>query len=1502
MKRLLKKFPYFCLLIASLCSLSAAQKFKMPSFKEGKNLYELIGLNQGTYESRRDAALQGIDTMDYDAIQKELATIPQTKDLIQNLRDSKKEKERLERMLSPDDLGAPIELSKEKLSPEMARQKIAEYDDFLSQAKEHIKQARYTGTFDAWAKEEIITKCKDKRKNLRKQIDGLEQELKSYPPDQISKIQKKINTLKEQLSQLAEGCSFLINPKFRAQYDSELKKVTPPSAAYENVKDAVESSMRFAGTGMRIRLNSMIGDLLSQVEIPPVATKLFNQDLALTDVRVLPKPKGEDIKYYVGFTGTTSFNTFALTINVYIIWDIFNQMRFSVGVATPDEYRLTNMFPSLQALNWMIFPKGKFVAANFDGITIEWCSFKNGFNFLAEWDIFSGPLSFFKKLQTAAPKLEGLVFEADPIRVEAVIPKNPMLSTLEAKVPMYIGLDFTKMSKLPKVFTNVINKITIGGFELKISPSAPTLEAQVGQSSSREAELFRKVQKAQQAYNTEHGGLNVSGRAAAQQARLTQLAQELQAAKKEYADAKDRTQRISKAQAAAQAKAQEEKLAASAQEPESIGIQALFEEGGAEQVSEYYQKQAGPEPIAAQTRFKEASERAKAYSSPITQAQRASARGASQQAALLGMMSTFGFTVQAQAEGILKLGTQLDPIKLVISGLVMPPGLKHPEGFISLSAQLKNMLEFGGWFAIGNAGIVIDIDVAALNALIAFGIPISGFFIKGQVDLGKPGESRASLNVGGGISVTSKNPLDALIFDVSGENIRPTDFVRFIGYQFMKSRAIRSGVQGLSAKASQLYSKLFPKSGGIPSLSLPELIFHKVWGYAALGSATIGKQAYKSGLGLQVEIELMQKKAGLKIYIGDQKDGYSLSGFGYGPPLSLSIKGRDLIKLYSAQDPSKGPYIEWNFSPKELFQVESQPSRMQTIMQRGAAAKEDIIRGAISLDGVLELPVMGLKQKTKLQWSGYTIDADFETELGGYTLLFGVQLNTIGDEVDEGAFVEKITHVRSELSKKELIDPHTVAAIYLLNAAEDNVTALNMAFLDQALMVLRQAKSKPVDTQGIMYQAIEKAQKIAGETRRAYAQRGVRGAVEAGVTGLKHIDTKGIRQQAIERAKKITGETRSAYAQRGVRGVLGAGISGLKNMIFESDVEIPYEVQAQGVDIFRRAGMKAELAFLDQQVADANKKLRDDKQFDKQVKVPTTISQKVMMAVKRPNQSLEEGKSALKEYRAAVNEQLADVRPTMGLQNWQGMLVRFGFKNVNELSKKISEQLVPYLNRLKESYVKKIAAVDAKAKRWETGDIDPTKEREAINRRETKIAQMKALCSKRPYRSQVVCQSKIKLEQTKLLKDKAILKAFIESKASKNIKRVAAIGYRKAQVGRALKAVGEKTLGAVTATVQAIATGINILNISEILGQYSYRDMVNLRLPRLVRLIGELNMMDMKIPFALHNVQFDFKHPMRSVRSISHAIFDTTHRVIQKEFLSNLPQDMQDLINENVGI
>lgn len=1415
MKRLLKKLPYLCVLLAPMLSLSASKGFKLPSLKEGKNLYEMIGLDQADYNRRRDTALQGIDTMPYAAIKKELQAIPQAKDLSEKLYKAIKEK------ITYDAGSDPLERPKDKTYEQV----MSEYRYLLSKARELIKQARYKGTFDTWAKEEITRKCKQARQNVRKDIEKIEQEMKNYPADESSRLQKDLSKAKEKLKHLAEGCIFLMNPKFRAQYDGELEEVSPPSAAYENVRDAVESSMRLAGTGTRIKLNAIIGDFLSRVELPGAATKLFNQDLELTDVRVLPKPQGEDIKYYIGFTGTTVFNTFALAINVYFIWNIFNQVRFSVGVATPDNYRLTNMFPSLRALNWMIFPKGKLVAANFNGTDVDGYSFEKGLNFLAEWDIFSGPLAFFKKLQTAAPKLEGLVFEADPIRLEGVIPKNPMSSTLKAKVPMYIGLDFTKMSKLPNAFTRVINKITLGGLKLEISPSAPTLgvrESRLDQLRTKRDAAKAKLESAQRRAR-ESGDFFVDG---------GDLHRAYESAEKAYQAEEKRVKPLRKAQA----KVEKEKLASVAQEEEVVGVQALFEEEGVKQVQEAHKEQAErPEPIASKTRFKKAAEKAEGRITTVTSEQSERARGLAGKVPIAGTISKFGFTVQAKAEGILQLGTQPDPIKLVVSGFVIPPGLKHPQGFISLAARLKNMLDFG-WLAIGNAGIVLDIDVAAVEALIAFGIPVSGIFINGQIDLGKPGESRASLKAGAGISVTSQQPIDALIFDVSGENIRPTDFVRFIGYQLMKSQHVRKGVQGLSAKASQLYSRVFPKSGGIPSLSLPELIFHKVWGYAALGSATIGKQTYKSGLGLQVEIELMKKKAGLKIEIGDQEKGYSFEGFGYGPPLSLTIKGRNLIKLYSAQDPAKGPYITWNFNPKELFGITPSASRVETLKARVGAAKEDIIKGgSMSLDGVLELPMLGLKQKAKFSWANYSIDADFESEVAGYTILFGIKMNTRGDEIDEGAFAGNIASVRNALAQKDPQSANAVAAMFLLRAAEDKQTKLGEQLLVQTQSVLKTAPPKPRS-----------------------------------------------------KSKSWTQQAKDLYA---------GGLSGIKDLIFTMPEEIPHDVKVQAADIFRRESMKAELKALNQEVDDVNKTVSKDEK----ITIPAPLKQAVARALV-PNMPLKEGKSALSKYRAAVNAKLADVRPTIGLQDWKGFLVKFGFKNVGELSKQLSEQLVPYLDRLKESYTKRIEAIDAKAKRWETGDIDPTKEREAIGRRETKIAQMKALCGKRPYRSQIVCQSKIKLEQTKLLKDKAILKAFIESKVSKNVKRVAAIGYRKAQTGRALKAVGQKTLGALSATAQAIAKGIDILNIKEILGQYSYQDMKAFKLPRLVRLIAEVNIMDMKIPIALNNLQFDFKQPMRSIRAISHAIFDVMHKAMQQEFLSDMPQDMQDLINESIGL
>ncbi len=1380
MKRVIKKILLVCVFSTQLLSLRAAGGFNLPDLSvDGKNLYEMIGLDQAEYERRRTTAMQGVDTMDYDAIVAGLESISSAKKLLSELQKAKTVYDQL----SGDDTGAAASLL--GLTPAQAQEKLYMYENFLYQARELIKQERYKGQFDTWAKQEISSKCKRAQRDVRKEIDKIEQEKKFYPAEQTSRLQKQIDKAKAKLRKLAEGCTFLMDPKFRAQYDAELKTTHPSSRAFENVKDAVESSMRLAGTGTRIKLNAIIGDILSrELQIPDAATKLFNQDLELTDIRVLPKPQGEDIKYYVGFTGTTTFNTFSLAVNVYVIWDIYNKMRFSIGIETPDNYRLTNMFPKLRALNWMQFPKGKFVAANFKGTDIDGYSFEKGFNFVGQWDFFlSGPLSFMKKLASSAPQIPGLNFKAEPVRIDVVIPKwNLLRAEAKATIPLEIGVDFTKITKLPKAFTSVINGIHLTELAMKISPSAPTLERQ--QSELQRLEDLRDTTKMLSERNSE----------------AKHLKDAYEQAEKKYESEKRRVGGIEKDKAKAADKKAERRQQERGRQP--------------------------TEPIA-----QRAGMPGKTYREGVTQAVRDAAPGGAQQKALLSQFEKFGFTAQMQGIAELKLGTQSDPLRLIASGLVQPPGLKHPQGFLSFAMRLDNMLEFG-WLALGNVTFVIDMDVAAVQALIALGIPISGISLFGQVDLGKPGESRASLKGGGGISITAKKPIDVLILELSGENIRPTDFARFVGYQLMKSQSVSRGVGTLSEKGAQLYNRIFPKSGGAPSLSLPELIFHKVWGYAALGSATIGKQTYRSGLGLQVELELMKQKAGMKIFIADQEKGYSIEGFGYGPPLSLSIKGRDLIKMYSAQDPAKGPYITWNFNPKALFSSSSKASRLQTAQARAGALKDDLIQGALSLDAVLELPMMGLKQKAKFKWAGYTIDADFETELGGYTVILGIKMNTRGDEIDEGAFVGKLNEVRAILSQKDSADSQMLAASMLLHAAEDKPTQLGLALIAQAKTLADLAKAKPADDRGIR-----------------------------------------------QRASDVVEKTKMAYSQQGIRGVAGAA--------FERAPQATREEQIKAMNLFKEANTKAEFEALQLQAEKAG--IDIDSSLTAEHNAVGIAS------------DLTERRKAVSQFKAALNDQLAERKPDVGLQNWQGMLVKFGFKNVNKLAHQISEQLVPYLNRLKESYIKQIEAVDAKAKRWEAGDIDTTKEKESIARREAKIAQMKEICSKRSRTSQVACQSRIKFEQSKLLKDKAILAAFIESKVSKNAKRMAAIGYRKSQAGKALKAVGEKGLTAVTATMQAIAKGIDILNITEILGQYSYRDMVNLRLPRLIKLVAELNMMDMKIPIVLQNLQFDFRNPVRSVRAIAHAIFDSTQKSMEKELLKNMPSEMQELLHEAVG-
>ena len=594
MNRISLRVSFISATILAAFSLHAQFLSEMPPSLEGVDLYELIGIDEDEYQKEVTDAIEAVKLKIGTILEKDKKEREEAKGARDFALDRYQSLQKLGRAL--EERGDDTEFHREnrewhRKEYEKADQRYREFEKKYNRAFENalIKDLQYNNL-----KGTIGSACKKTQKDLRDKLKKLEEEIEKYPPGtQPLEVDQDMKEAKRKFSQAEQACSFLLDPESRAQYDIALASKIPTELAYERARQAVEGGLRLTGTGTRIFLNKIIGELLSQVEIPGPALKLFNQNLALTDIHVLPKPWGKGIKYYVGFTGTTEFNNFALKIDVYVIWDTYGKRRWSISVATPDNYRLTNMFPSLKSLNWMIFPKGKFLVSSFNGTDAEGFSFKKGLNFKAEWDIFSGPLAFFKRLQNAAPKLEGLVFEAAPIELMGQIPSNPFLTRLTARVPVYFGIDFTKIKKLPHKFTSVINKLTTDALELKIRP---------------------------------------------------------------------------------------------------------------------YQRRKEEEAVAKQEKFK----------------QQPRIEGAMKKAEQIGVGVSRGFIVEAQTGAILHLGTQRDPIKFLLSGLVIPPSLKYPQGFISLSGQLRNMIEFG-WLAIGNAAIVIDFDLAALDVLILFGIPFSGF-------------------------------------------------------------------------------------------------------------------------------------------------------------------------------------------------------------------------------------------------------------------------------------------------------------------------------------------------------------------------------------------------------------------------------------------------------------------------------------------------------------------------------------------------------------------------------------------------------------------------------------------------------------------------------------------------------------------------------------------------------------------------------------------------------
>ena len=226
------------------------------------------------------------------------------------------------------------------------------------------------------------------------------------------------------------------------------------------------------------------------------------------------------------------------------------------------------------------------------------------------------------------------------------------------------------------------------------------------------------------------------------------------------------------------------------------------------------------------------------------------------------------------------LGTQREPIRLSAFAIIEPT-------MFSLGMRMRNILQLY-FLALGNVGIQIDWDEALAPIAVVLGIPFTGIGLNGQIDVGKPGESRAVFKVSGGVRVRSGGMPD-LVLEVEANNIRFADILK-------------------------LLIKIAAKTKIVPDVNIfgriPVMTLERVRGYAALEDTTIAGRQYDAGVALEADAFFLNKRAGFSIDV--KQTAMTVSGAGYISNIDLKVKGKDIFKRSEERRVGKECRSRWS--------------------------------------------------------------------------------------------------------------------------------------------------------------------------------------------------------------------------------------------------------------------------------------------------------------------------------------------------------------------------------------------------------------------------------------------------------------------------------------------------------------------------------------------------------------------------------------------------------------
>ncbi len=793
------------------------------------------------------------------------------------------------------------------------------------------------------------------------------------------------------------------------------------------------------------------------------------------------------------------------------------------------------------------------------------------------------------------------------------------------------------------------------------------------------------------------------------------------------------------------------------------------------------------------------------------------------------------FTIETGVR--LVLGTQKESIRL--SGL----GIIEPTSF-SLGMRMRNMLQLR-WLALGNAGIQLDWDEGLMPVAAMLGIPFTGIGVNGQVDVGKEGDSRAVFNMSGGARVSSSGFPD-LVFDVDAQNIRFADLIRL----FIKT-----------ATKVKIAPDVIQKS------RLPAMSIERVRGFLALEDTKIAGKIYEAGFALDVEAHFFNRRAGFSFDL--KHTAARVSGSGYVSNIDFNIKGKPIFKLTGRPFTTRsgkqveGPAVDFYFGLKE-------PDRKQDAQQQ---AREQFIAGLeghFGVKGILEVPAIDLRQAVDLEWTGWNLRADFESEMAGFSVLFGVSINL-------KAGVENLSDY--ELLKRE------VQTLFEGKKQNDVYVTKAKALMEQ----LPQLEAKKQYSKAIaILNSVRDLLKEVSTAVQAFFEWRSRASQHLVMVDQLLIEAK-ILLFGGEKDTRIYPEQMSLEAKEKRKQKYNELFNkAKKHKDWAKERFKQLESIETGVEKIKQKLQRKEEAF-SKALVPVIPGYREIGDIDEE-NLNKVAMARAVQGYKEIVNRLEAAKKMLESIIPAsiLAEKLApfmlkEEREMDPSKKWREMYIRFGFRG--DFDKFLSEKARPGIEALKKQSAEKLTKLNAdigefskKVEQLGTKGENATQEeikttRQIITSTRKKIEMLK---KERSETKNLVRRASITAEiagiQTALKIQQVYLDGLLvpSKKVVRGASKAIASATKALHKAQLLKRAAETTLNGLSKALNAAEQGFRIFHVTEAQGEFTSADIMSGKLPRLISLVAEINIPGVtSVSVNLHNVQFDFKRPGYSATKIA---------------------------------